>query len=92
MKHGDFIRFQGRKVPCKEIERYPTENITTPIVLIHGDSDSLFELEPFLEHLPTVTRFELKDYEHIDVIWGKNVHIDVVPKVLASLHDILRRS
>jgi len=84
MKHGRFTPFH-RNGHNTEVERYPTESITTPIVLIHGDCDSLFAIDSDLEHLPSVTRFELKDYEHIDVIWGKNVHIDVVPKVLAIL-------
>lgn len=88
MKHNEFICFPMNG--DKEIERYPTENITTPIVLIHGDSDSLFALDSFLEHLPSVTRFELEGYEHLDVIWGKNVHVDVIPKVLAILRSQVR--
>ncbi|KAF9530668.1 Alpha/Beta hydrolase protein [Crepidotus variabilis] len=72
------------------LQRYPTENICTPIVLIHGDSDSLFDLEPMLEHLPLsgVHCIGLKGYEHLDVLWGKNVHVDVIPKVLEGLQSV----
>ncbi|KAF8953666.1 Alpha/Beta hydrolase protein [Flammula alnicola] len=66
--------------------RYPTENIKTPIVLIYGDQDSLFDIDPALEHLPAGVACErLRSYEHIDVLWGGNVHVDVIPKVLAAL-------
>jgi hypothetical protein len=50
MKHGEFTPFH-QNAHNKEVERYPTEDITTPIVLIHGDSDSLVALESVLEHL-----------------------------------------
>ena len=92
MKHGEFLPFHQKDhntVPG----RYPTEKITTPIFLIYGDSDSLSAIESVLERLPSATRFvELKDYEHIDVVWGKDVHIDVVPKVLAILQDRAHQS
>jgi lysosomal acid lipase/cholesteryl ester hydrolase len=94
MKHGQFVRFPDRdRDREREREdgiverRYLTEDITVPIFLIHGDRDSLFTLEPFVEHLPCVMRFELEGYEHIDVVWGENVHVDVIPKVLAILYD-----
>ena len=88
MKHGEFLPFHQND----RNTRYPTEKITTPIFLIYGESDSLSAIESVLERLPSVTRFELKDYEHIDVVWGKDVHIDVVPKVLAILQDRAHQS
>jgi lysosomal acid lipase/cholesteryl ester hydrolase len=90
MKHREFVPFHQHD--HTGVDRYPTENITTPIALIHGDSDSLSAIESILERLPNVTRFELKGYEHIDVIWGKNVHIDVIPKVLAILQNEVHES
>jgi len=92
MIQGEFVPFQSESLESGDtamIERYPTENITVPIVLIHGDSDGLFEPEAALQHLPcgsgSIRRFELKDYEHIDIVWGKNVHMDVIPRVLEVL-------
>ncbi len=93
MIQGEFVRFQSERLEGEDItsviERYPTENITVPIVLIHGDCDGLFELELALQRLPcnlgSIRCFELKDYEHIDIVWGRNVHMDVIPRVLEVL-------
>lgn len=27
----------------------------------------------------------LRGYEHLDILWGKNVHVDVIPVVLQAL-------
>jgi len=93
MIRGEFVPFQSENPESGDttsvVERYATENITVPIVLIHGDSDGLFELEPALQRLPrslgSIRRFDLKGYEHIDLVWGRNVHIDVIPRVLEVL-------
>ncbi|KAF8151739.1 Alpha/Beta hydrolase protein [Crassisporium funariophilum] len=66
--------------------RFPTQDIKTPVVLIYGDHDILFDIEPALEHLPKDTKCHvLEKYEHLDVLWGGNVHVDVIPKVLEAL-------
>lgn len=66
--------------------RFPTRNIVTPIVLLYGDSDSLVDIDTMLAQLPSHTVAKrLHTYEHLDVLWGRNVHIDVIPEVLASL-------
>lgn len=66
--------------------RFPTRNIVTPIVLLWGDSDSLVDINTMLAQLPghTVAK-RLHTYEHLDILWGRNVHIDVIPEVVASL-------
>ncbi|KIJ65837.1 hypothetical protein HYDPIDRAFT_76439, partial [Hydnomerulius pinastri MD-312] len=66
--------------------RFPTRNIVTPIILLYGDSDSLVDIVPMLAELPdhtTVTR--LRGYEHLDILWGGNVHQDVIPEVVNAL-------
>ncbi|KAF9453978.1 triacylglycerol lipase [Macrolepiota fuliginosa MF-IS2] len=66
--------------------RFPTRNIVTPIVLMYGDSDSLVDIDAMLTQLPSHTVAKrLHTYEHLDILWGQNVHVDVIPKVLASL-------
>lgn len=68
--------------------RFPTRNIVTPIVLIWGDSDSLVDIEVMLAQLPRHTvEKRLHGYEHLDILWGRNVHNDVFPEVLASLKE-----
>jgi len=66
--------------------RFPTRNIASPIVLLYGDTDSLVNIETMLAQLPAHTVAKgLESYEHLDVLWGRNVHIDVIPEVLAAL-------
>jgi len=66
--------------------RFPTRNIVTPIVLLYGDNDSLVNIDTMLTQLPGHTLAKcLHGYEHLDVLWGKEVHKDVIPHVLESL-------
>ncbi|KAF7315223.1 Triacylglycerol lipase [Mycena indigotica] len=66
--------------------RFPTRNIVTPIVLCYGDSDSLVDIDVMVSQLPghTVCR-RLHGYEHLDILWGKDVDVDVIPEVLDAL-------
>jgi len=83
---------RGRRNQAYRPARFPTRNIVTPIVLLWGDSDSLVNIDVMLSQLPqlpadksNVTAKSLRGYEHLDVLWGKNVHVDVIPEVLEAL-------
>jgi lysosomal acid lipase/cholesteryl ester hydrolase len=83
--------------------RFPTKNISSPIVMLYGDSDSLVDINLILKELPansTAIPLEVsvpitpscsqqvnlpQGYEHLDVLWGKDVHMDVIPKVIEIL-------
>ncbi|KAG5636637.1 hypothetical protein H0H81_007346 [Sphagnurus paluster] len=66
--------------------RFPTRNIVTPVVLMYGDTDSLVDIDAMLKQLPPHTlAHRLHGYEHLDVLWGKDVHKDVIPTVLQQL-------
>ncbi|RDB24788.1 putative lipase C16A3.12c [Hypsizygus marmoreus] len=66
--------------------RFPTRNIVTPIVLMYGDSDSLVDIEVMLKQLPRHTIAKrLHGYEHLDILWGKDVHRDVIPYAMETL-------
>jgi len=66
--------------------RFPTKNISSPIVLLYGDSDSLVDIDLMLKELPAGSNaIPLEGYEHLDVIWGKDVDKDVIPKVIETL-------
>lgn len=58
----------------------------TPIVVLWGDQDSLVDISVLLNALPdhTVAK-RLRTYEHVDILWGKDVHKDVIPEVLKAL-------
>ena len=66
--------------------RFPTRNIVTPIVLMYGDCDSLVDMDIMLTQLPchTVAK-RLCGYEHLDILWGRNVDKDVIPQILETL-------
>ncbi|KAH7883165.1 Alpha/Beta hydrolase protein [Phlebopus sp. FC_14] len=68
--------------------RFPTRNIVTPIMLLYGDSDSLVDIKTMLAELPEHTNvIRLKGYEHLDILWGKDVHEDVIPEVVNTLKE-----
>jgi lysosomal acid lipase/cholesteryl ester hydrolase len=69
--------------------RFPTRNIATSVVLIYGDTDSLIDVEAMRNELPK-DRLEIRrltGYEHLDIIWGKNVHLDVIPQITRALRE-----
>jgi lysosomal acid lipase/cholesteryl ester hydrolase len=69
--------------------KFPTRNIATNIVILYGDVDSLVDICAMRHELPK-HRLDircLKGYEHLDVLWGKNVHVDVIPQVVRALRQ-----
>lgn len=70
----------------ERFQRFPTDQIKTSMVLIYGDQDTLIEISTLMEQLPdNVSVHKLEGYEHLDILWGKNVHLDVIPTVLEAL-------
>ncbi|KAK6505702.1 cholesterol esterase [Arthrobotrys musiformis] len=66
--------------------KFPTKNISTPVVLVYGGSDSLVDIEVMMKELPvhTVAK-EIKHYEHLDFLWGDENDKLVIPEVLGAL-------
>ncbi|GBE80945.1 triacylglycerol lipase [Sparassis latifolia] len=66
--------------------RFPTRNIVTPIFLLYGDRDSLVDIGTMLHELPRHTTSRcLHGYEHLDVLWGRDIDKDVIPHVVEAL-------
>ena len=67
--------------------RFPTRNIETPILWLYGTRDSLVDIEAMISSLPARgTRMrKLDGYEHLDVLWGKDIDKDVFPEVVNAL-------
>ncbi|KIJ36680.1 hypothetical protein M422DRAFT_232245 [Sphaerobolus stellatus SS14] len=66
--------------------KFPTRNISTPILLLYGSHDSLVDIQDMLSELPDHTVAKcIPKYEHIDILWGKDVHKVIIPEVLAAL-------
>jgi lysosomal acid lipase/cholesteryl ester hydrolase len=93
MRHAAFVMYDDDaispirpSVSSYHPARFPTKNIVTPIMLLYGDDDSLVDIDVLMKELPehTVAK-KLQGYEHLDVLWGKDVHVDVIPTVLDVL-------
>ncbi|KAI9441228.1 triacylglycerol lipase [Lactarius indigo] len=69
--------------------KFPTRNIATSIVILYGDVDSLVDIDAMRHELPKhrLDIRRLRGYEHLDVLWGKNVHVDVIPQVTRVLRE-----
>ncbi|KAG9046551.1 hypothetical protein FS837_004207 [Tulasnella sp. UAMH 9824] len=66
--------------------RFPTKNISTPIVLLYGDCDTLIDIDTMLKELPSHTvAYPVPGHEHLDVLWGRDVGKLVIPRVLETL-------
>ncbi|SGZ57038.1 CIC11C00000003557 [Sungouiella intermedia] len=68
---------------------YPLKNIKIPIHLIYGDSDSLVDINVMENQLPEkwTTSSPVKNHEHLDNLWGRDVATEVFPLVLAALGE-----
>jgi len=70
---------------------FPTQNISAPVVLLYGTKDSLVHIDVMMSQLPAhATAKALEDYEHVDILWGKDVDKDVIPEVLKTLQEYAR--
>jgi lysosomal acid lipase/cholesteryl ester hydrolase len=101
MSSGRFVMYDDdlytlRRRPSNQSPRagyrpakFPTRNIATNIVLLYGDIDSLVDINAMRNELPEyhLDIRRLKGYEHLDVLWGKNVHVDVIPEVVQALRQ-----
>ncbi|KAK6336219.1 cholesterol esterase [Orbilia brochopaga] len=69
-----------------KVARFPTRNISAPVVLVYGGSDSLVDIEVMLRELPrhTVAK-KIPHYEHLDFLWGEENDRLVIPHVLEAL-------
>ncbi|KAN0074466.1 Alpha/Beta hydrolase fold [Tylopilus felleus] len=67
--------------------QFPTRNIKTPILLLYGNRDSLVDINTMVSALPVSgTRVKKLDgYEHLDILWGKDIDKDVFPEVVNAL-------
>ncbi|KAJ3749359.1 Alpha/Beta hydrolase protein [Lentinula detonsa] len=94
MRNGAFLMYDDEvmspvvrtAVSSYRPARFPTKNIATPVVLLYGDRDSLVDIDVMMSQLPQHTEARrLHTYEHIDILWGKDVDRDVIPEVLDAL-------
>ncbi|KAI0465162.1 hypothetical protein LJB42_000384 [Komagataella kurtzmanii] len=69
---------------------FPTNNISTKLLLMYGTNDTLMNIPTMLPHLPHENVLDIvpvQDYEHMDLLWGKNVDKLVIPTILKTLAE-----
>lgn len=69
---------------------YPLRNISIPIHLIYGDSDSLVDINVMESQLPEkwTKSTPVRGHEHLDNLWGRDVATEVFPHVLDALGEL----
>jgi len=69
-----------------KVAKFPTRNITAPVVLVYGGCDSLVDIRIMLKELPSHTiATEIHHFEHLDFLWGQDVEKLVFPHVIKAL-------
>lgn len=66
---------------------FPTKQITTPIAIFYGGSDSLVDFEVLAADLPSPLAYvkAIHRWEHLDFLWAKNIETLVHPDILKLL-------
>jgi lysosomal acid lipase/cholesteryl ester hydrolase len=66
--------------------KFPTKQITTPMALFYGGSDSLANFDVLSADLPRLAYVKSIDsWEHLDFIWAKGIEDIVFPDVVNLL-------
>lgn len=68
--------------------KFPTKQITTPIAIFYGKSDSLVSIDELIADLPQPLAYikSIDRWEHLDFIWAKGVDYIVYPDILGLLN------
>ncbi|KAJ3214633.1 cholesterol esterase [Clydaea vesicula] len=71
------------------VPKFPTYSIRTPIALFYGGHDTLLDMDSLLERLgvPPVFCLKVKEYEHLQFLWGENIEKEVYPCIIQLLRD-----
>ncbi|KAG0164437.1 cholesterol esterase [Apophysomyces sp. BC1034] len=67
--------------------RFPTKQITTPIAIFYGGSDSLVDFDVLSADLPSPLAYVkgIEKWEHLDFLWAENIEKHVHPDILKLL-------
>eukprot|EP00048_Salpingoeca_helianthica_P022722 m.19949 g.19949 ORF g.19949 m.19949 type:complete len:453 (-) comp7709_c0_seq2:25-1383(-) len=65
---------------------FPVHQIKCKMALFYGGSDALTDIQWLLGQIPADTHRErIDEYEHMDLIWARDAHEKVFPKVVSAL-------
>ncbi|KAL0077059.1 Alpha/Beta hydrolase protein [Phycomyces blakesleeanus] len=64
--------------------KFPTNQITTPIAIFYGRSDSLVDFNVLAADLPSPLVYvkSIKSWEHLDFLWAEDIEAIVYPDIL----------
>lgn len=69
-------------------EEYCIHNITTPIAIIYGKDDKLIDVDWLIQRLQTIVMCKgLDAYEHLCILWGRDVKHTVNPDIIGLLES-----
>ncbi|VEU22940.1 DEKNAAC104136 [Brettanomyces naardenensis] len=80
------VYLSGASVKAHRVAPFPTRTITSPMLLIYGESDMLIDIEKTLDQLSCdVEAVGVPGYEHMDTLWAKDVETTVFERVITKL-------
>ncbi|KAI8368153.1 Alpha/Beta hydrolase protein [Radiomyces spectabilis] len=66
--------------------KFPTKQISTPIAVFYGNSDSLVQFDVLVADLPPLAYVKaIESWEHLDFLWGKDIEHLLYPDILKLL-------
>ncbi|QPG74395.1 hypothetical protein FOA43_001722 [Brettanomyces nanus] len=81
------VYLSGAGTKANRVAPFPTKTITTPMLLIYGESDMLIDIGRTLDELScNVEVIGIPGYEHMDTLWAKDVETTVFDKVAEKLN------
>jgi lysosomal acid lipase/cholesteryl ester hydrolase len=74
--------------------KYPTQHITTPLLLLAGTRDTISPLPVLQAHFPraTTTLVTFEGYHHLDFLWASDLPDRCFPHILRALGKVLPAS
>ncbi|ODV98370.1 hypothetical protein PACTADRAFT_48148 [Pachysolen tannophilus NRRL Y-2460] len=74
------------------VASFPTQTISTPMLLVYGKADCLIDIETTLEnsscHVETIG---IENYEHMDTLWADEVETTVFQPVIKKLEEVNKK-
>jgi len=80
------VYLSGAAEKANRVAPFPTRNITTPMLLIFGQSDMLIDMDKLrAQVIAPMEVINVPGYEHMDTLWARDVESTVFDKVIKKL-------
>lgn len=91
VNHSFISKLSSTTYKLHKVTEFPINTITTKIMLIYGSLDNLVEIMSMEKGLINCKELKLhgiQNYEHIDVLWAKNVEKEVFKPILKEINEL----